>query len=70
MSMDKHALLWLIGGSFENIVLQTFVDRLNLRVRKQHRPHFIRCLSNGDEVQVMHMYQVTFAIGEDYKDTV
>ena len=24
----------------------------------------------GDEVQVQHTYQVTFSIGEDYKDTI
>ena len=57
--MNKIAQLWLMGSS-ENIISQTLVDRLMIKLYKHNRP--------SDEVQVWHTCQVTFAIGEDYKD--
>ena len=60
----------VIGGSCENINSQTFVDCLKLKVYKHNRPYFVKWLMTGDEAQVRHLCQVTFAIGDDYKDTI
>lgn len=58
------------GGSLDNIVLQALVGGLKLRVRKHHRPCFVRWLITCDEVQVQHKCQVTFAISKDNKDSL
>ena len=68
-----HGLTCIIlfdGGSCENIISQALVDRLKLKVWKLYHPYFVKWLATGDEVQVQHTCQVTFAIGEDYKDIV
>ena len=38
------------GGSSQNIISQALVDRLQLKVRKHHRPYFARWLMTGDEM--------------------
>ena len=58
------------GGSCENIISQALLDRLKLNVPKHYCPYFARWLMTGDEVQVRHACPVTFAIGEDYTDTI
>ena len=66
---EKNCTVVVDGVSCENIS-QTFVDRLKLKVYKHNRPYFVKWLMTRDEVQVQHTCQVTFAIGEDYKDRV
>ena len=56
-------------GSCENIISQTLVDRLKLKVYKHNRRYLVKRLMTDNEVQVRHTCQVTFAIGEDYQDT-
>ena len=60
----------IYDGSCENIISHTLDDHLKLKVYKHNRPYFVRWLMTGGEVQVRHTCQVTFVIGEDYKDTV
>ena len=58
------------GGSSQNIISRALVDRLQLKIRKHHRPYFARWLMTSDEVQVRYACLVTFFVGEDYTDTV
>ena len=58
------------GGSCDNIISQTLVDRLKLKVYKHNHPYFVKWLMVGDEAQVRHTCQVIFAIGDDYKDKI
>ena len=58
------------GESCENIISQTLVDRLKLKVYKHNRPYFVKWLMTGDEAQVRHTLQVTCAVGDDYQDTI
>ena len=58
------------GGSCENNISQALVDRLKLKVQKHYHPYFVKLLTTSDEMQVRHTCQITFAIGEDYKDIV
>ena len=60
----------MIDGSCENIISQSLMDCLKLKVRKHYCPYFVKWLTTGDKVQVSHICQVTFAIGEDYKDAI
>ena len=46
------------------------MDHLKLKVHKHYCPYFSKWLTTGDEVQVRHTCRVTFAIGENYIDTV
>ena len=59
-----------IVKTFEVEVSQALVDHLKLEVRKPYRSYFVRWLVTGEEVQVRYACPVTFAIGENYKDTV
>lgn len=60
---------WIVGGYCDNIISQSFVDRLKVKLRRNDRPYFVLWLKTSDKVQVRHACQVTFAIGKDYKDT-
>ena len=66
----KKCAVVIGGGSDENIISQTLVDRFKLKVYKHNRPYFVKWLIRGDEVQVRHTCQVTFAVGDDYKDII
>ena len=63
----QHCILVIDAGSCENIISQTLVDRLKLKVYNHNR---VKWLMKGDGVQVRHTCQVPFAIGENCKDTI
>ena len=66
----QNCIVVIDGRSCEDIISQALVDRLKLKIYKHHHPYFVKWLMTGDEVQVRHTCQVTFAIGEDYEDTI
>ena len=70
MGILAQCIVVIDGGSCENIISQSLVDRLKLKARKHYRPYFVKWFMTGDKVQVRHTCQVTFTISEDYKDTV
>eukprot|EP00268_Persea_americana_P063794 TRINITY_DN8317_c0_g2_i3.p1 TRINITY_DN8317_c0_g2~~TRINITY_DN8317_c0_g2_i3.p1 ORF type:complete len:266 (-),score=31.05 TRINITY_DN8317_c0_g2_i3:32-745(-) len=66
----QHCTVVVDSGSCENLISQSLVDRLHLKVYKHNRPYFVKWLMKGDQAHVRHTCKVTFAIGTDYKDTV
>ncbi|KAF7149685.1 hypothetical protein RHSIM_Rhsim02G0114600 [Rhododendron simsii] len=58
------------GGSSENIVSRTMVDKLGLQRQKHPSPYSIGWIRDVGETKVTEQCIVPFSIGKDYKDEV
>ena len=48
----QKCMVVIDGRSCENIISQTLIDCLKLKVYKHNRPNFVKQLMTGDEVQL------------------
>ena len=58
------------GGSSENIVSRTMVDKLQLPTRRHPSPYSIGWIRDVGETKVTEQCVITFCIGNNYKDEV
>ena len=58
------------GGSFENVVASTMVEKLKLKTEDHLEPYKLQWLRIGNEVKVNKRCLVEFFIGKNYKDAV
>uniref|UniRef100_A0A2N9GDV0 RNA-directed DNA polymerase n=1 Tax=Fagus sylvatica TaxID=28930 RepID=A0A2N9GDV0_FAGSY len=58
------------GGSCENVVAATMVEKLKLKTEDHPEPYKLQWLRKGNEVKVNKRCLVEFSIGKNYKDAV
>jgi hypothetical protein len=58
------------GGSCENVVAATMVEKLKLKTEDHPEPYKLQWLCKGNEVKVNKRCLVEFSIGKNYKDVV
>ncbi|XP_042437074.1 uncharacterized protein LOC122023042 [Zingiber officinale] len=58
------------GGSCENVVATTMVEKLQLKTKDHPRPYKLSWLRKGNEVKINKRCLVQFSIGDKYKDEV
>uniref|UniRef100_A0A2N9FZ08 RNA-directed DNA polymerase n=1 Tax=Fagus sylvatica TaxID=28930 RepID=A0A2N9FZ08_FAGSY len=58
------------GGSCENVVAATMVEKLKLKTEDHPEPYKLQWLRKGNEVKVNRRCLVEFSIGKNYKDAV
>jgi hypothetical protein len=58
------------GGSCENVVAVTMVEKLKLKTEDHPEPYKLQWLRKGNEVKVNKRCLVEFSIGKNYKDVV
>ena len=58
------------GGSCENVVATTMVEKLKLKTEDHSEPYKLQWLRKGNEVKVNKRCFVEFSIGKNYKDAV
>uniref|UniRef100_A0A2N9EGL5 RNA-directed DNA polymerase n=1 Tax=Fagus sylvatica TaxID=28930 RepID=A0A2N9EGL5_FAGSY len=58
------------GGSCENVVAGTMVEKLKLKTEDHPEPYKLQWLRKGNEVKVNKRCLVEFSIGKNYKDAV
>jgi hypothetical protein len=58
------------GGSCENVVSTTMVEKLNLKTEAHSHPYKLQWLQKGNDIQVTKKCLVQFSIGKNYQDEV
>ena len=58
------------GGSCENVVAATMVEKLKLKTEDHPEPYKLQWLRKGNDVKVNKRCLVEFSIGKNYKDVV
>jgi hypothetical protein len=58
------------GGSCENVVSTTMVEKLNLKTEPHSHPYKLQWLKKGNDIQVTKKCLIQFSIGKNYKDEV
>ncbi|GJT00100.1 reverse transcriptase domain-containing protein [Tanacetum coccineum] len=58
------------GGSCENVISTTMVDKLSLKTEEQPQPYKLSWFKKGNEVKVSKRCLVKFSIGKKYSDEV
>ncbi|XP_057479195.1 uncharacterized protein LOC130766548 [Actinidia eriantha] len=58
------------GGSSENIVSRTMVEKLGLSTKKHKHPYSIGWIKEVDKMEVTEQCDISFSIGKDYQDIV
>jgi hypothetical protein len=58
------------GGSCENVVSTTMVEKLNLKTEAHSHPYKLQLLQKGNDIQVTKKCLVQFSIGKNYQDEV
>jgi hypothetical protein len=58
------------GGSCENVVSTTMVEKLNLKTEAHSHPYKLQWLQKGSDIKVTKRCLVQFSIGKNYKDDV
>jgi hypothetical protein len=58
------------GGSCENVVSTTMVEKLNLKTEAHSHPYKLQWLRKGNDIQVTKKCLVQFSIGKNYQDEV
>lgn len=58
------------GGSCENVISTTMVDKLNLKTEEHPQPYKLSWFKKGNEVKVSKRCLVKFSIGKKYSDEV
>ncbi|XP_076905234.1 uncharacterized protein LOC143560931 [Bidens hawaiensis] len=66
----KVCTIIIDGGSCENIVSSTMVDKLGLQVHDHPEPYQLTWLKKGTILKVTHSCLVQFSIGDKYADEV
>ncbi|CAL2280662.1 unnamed protein product [Prunus armeniaca] len=69
-SLGKVCNVIIDGGSCENVVATTMVEKLNLKMMKHPQPYKLSWLQKGNEVRVNKKCLVQFSIGQNYKDEI
>ncbi|KAJ0442908.1 putative transcription factor interactor and regulator CCHC(Zn) family [Helianthus annuus] len=69
-SKSKICNVIIDGGSCENIVSQTMVDKLKLPLHDHPAPYQLTWLKKGNILKVSHRCLVQFSIGDKYSDEV
>lgn len=59
-----------MGGSCENVISNTMVDKLNLKTEEHPHPYKLSWFKKGNEVKVSKRCLVKFSIGKKYSDEV
>ncbi|GJX70554.1 RNA-directed DNA polymerase [Tanacetum coccineum] len=67
-SKGKVCMVIVDGGSCENMVATTMVEKLSLPTQKHPDPYKLTLLKKGNLVQVTHKCLVQFSIGNKYTD--
>ena len=58
------------GGSCENVVAATMVEKLKLKTENHPQPHKFQWLRKGNKVKVNKRCLIQFSIGKHYNDVV
>ena len=58
------------GGSCENVISTTIVEKLGLKTVEHPQPYKLSWLKKGNEVKVSRRCLVQFSIGKKYTDEV
>jgi hypothetical protein len=69
-SSGKVCNVIIDGGSCENVVSTTIVEKLNLKTEPHSHPYKLQWLKNGNDIQVTKKCLIQFSIGKNYKDEV
>ncbi|CAL2257293.1 unnamed protein product [Prunus armeniaca] len=69
-SFSKVCNVIIDGGSCENVVATTMVEKLNLKMMEHPQPYKLSWLQKGNEVKVNKKFLVQFSIGQNYKDEI
>ncbi|XP_076909541.1 uncharacterized protein LOC143566842 [Bidens hawaiensis] len=69
-SKGKVCTVIIDGGSCENIVSQSMVDKLNLPTQDHPEPFQLTWLKKGNLIKVTHRCLVQFSIGNKYSDEI
>lgn len=69
-SLGKVSNVIIDGGSCENVVATTMVEKLNLKMMEHPQPYKLSWLQKGNEVKVNKKCLVQFSIGQNYKDEI
>ena len=56
------------GGSCENVISTTMVEKLSLKTKPHPHPYKLQWLKKGNDIQVTKKCLVQFSIGKNYKD--
>ncbi|GJW93787.1 RNA-directed DNA polymerase [Tanacetum coccineum] len=66
----KVCMVIIDGGSCENMVATTMVEKLGLPIQDHPEPYQLTWLKKGNLVKVTHKYLVQFSIGNKYTDDI
>lgn len=69
-SKGKVCTVVIDGGSCENIVATSMVDKLNLQLQPHPEPYKLTWLKKGNLIKVTHRCLVQFSIGNKYADEI
>ncbi|XP_076938140.1 uncharacterized protein LOC143606166 [Bidens hawaiensis] len=69
-SKGKVCTVIIDGGSCENIVSQSMVDKLNLPTQDHPEPYQLTWLKKGNLIKVTHRCLVQFSISNKYSDEI
>ena len=69
-SHGKVCIVIIDGGSCENVVAATMVEKPKLKTEDHPEPYKLQWLRKGNEVKVNKRCLVEFSIGKNYKDVV
>jgi hypothetical protein len=69
-SSGKVCNVIIDGGSCENVVSTTMVEKLNLKTEPHSHPYKLQWLKKGNDIQVTKKCLIQFSIGKNYKDEV
>jgi hypothetical protein len=69
-SHEKVCNVIIDGGSCENVMEVTMVEKLKLKIEDHPEPYKLQWLCEGNEVKVNKRYFVEFFIGKNYKNVV
>jgi hypothetical protein len=67
-SSGKVCNVIIDGGSCENVVSTTMVEKLNLKTEPHSHPYKLQWLKKGNDIQVTKKCLIQFSIGKNYKD--
>jgi hypothetical protein len=69
-SSGKVCNVIIDGGSCENVVSTTMVEKLNLKTEPHSHPYKLQWLKKGNDIQVTKKCLIQFSIGKNYKDEI
>ncbi|GJV87680.1 reverse transcriptase domain-containing protein [Tanacetum coccineum] len=69
-SKGKVCTVIIDGGSCENIVSNSMVEKLNLPIQDHPEPYQLTWLKKGNIIKVTHRCLVPFSIGNKYSDEI